>query len=336
MTKIEEKLYATFKDKSNPIKSVDQFKSITKILDQLYIWDFFLTHVKNDIYKIEIVIYIKELEISNSKGLKHQIKGLLVFLPFDCYQGNWYITNILGCRTYLSYKEYCSKYRHSHLSVSNVSLEDFKSFKKDEFCLNTELINILFNLKYKYDSNTFELFLLSLGNYLEWESLEGVPFRRIEDLGVYDFDDIIKTKDYYNDFNKIWKNFDLMKFEYGINNNRYYIKETKIFNNILRKEVISNKLYDLLCIRDNNIYYYYIPGKKKIIKKQDLSGYFINFRDDRIHLKIEYNDHYIPNIDSYKVYPKFSKYVIDRLENYINHESIRANCIRRYNYLKNR
>jgi hypothetical protein len=129
-----------------------------------------------------IFIYFPELLINNSKKQKHTIKDLyvqfkVVIRPEKFKHKNDYKAQIdfLGRRRTLSLKEFESGYRHSHLRSHRNEYGDF--------CLgNSDYSLIIQELQISLSENSWNMLFLSLENYLKWESLEGGPHIKLENI----------------------------------------------------------------------------------------------------------------------------------------------------------
>ena len=129
-------------------------------------------------YGFQLNIRFPEVIITNSKDLKHEIKDLFVGIQvtnvniFGVSKGN---VTLVGRRGKVSYKEWCSHYSHSHLSSSYNQWQNF--------CLGNSDIAMLINeLKLSFDKDMWYMLFYALPNYVNWESLEGGPYKKIENL----------------------------------------------------------------------------------------------------------------------------------------------------------
>lgn len=126
--------------------------------------------------RFDLTIHFPLLEITNSRRSKHTITDLWVRFPCTLYesasQGSYVMDlRITGRRTKVSLKEFQTGYAHSHLQI-NESLYRFIAF-----CLGQSTFGqILDNLKINGTEEDWELMLLSLYNYVSWESVEGGPY----------------------------------------------------------------------------------------------------------------------------------------------------------------
>lgn len=130
-----------------------------------------------------VMIYFPEFEMTNSKGMRHTIKDLYVryviepIIDRDYWEIGSYkaIVSMQGIRGSLSLKEYQSNYGHSHLNTGNTCWSNFCTGKSE---YNLLLQNVQLSLL----EEDWVMLFLSLENYLVWESLEGGPYCKIEQM----------------------------------------------------------------------------------------------------------------------------------------------------------
>lgn len=127
------------------------------------------------------VVYFPDIILKNSKRMKHRIVDL--FLKFNVEHMPQYGDDVFnfgamyGMRATLSDLEYAANYNHSHFQGHA------KEFRFSHCCTGSGEINTLFALlNAKFDEDTFRLLMLQLKTYASWESLEGHPYKRIENI----------------------------------------------------------------------------------------------------------------------------------------------------------
>lgn len=115
-------------------------------------------------------IYYPEILIKNSANKKHLIKDLWVI--FD-YNFDFYVT-----RTQYTFEEWKVDYLHSH--VNGIS-HNFNSTCKGSGDFGTFFNEIKYKANYKQEiiDSDIEGFLYLFNNYIHWESLSGVPYRKM-------------------------------------------------------------------------------------------------------------------------------------------------------------
>ena len=129
--------------------------------------------------RFSLLLKYGNITIKNSFGIKHQIRDLYVSIPFNAEGG--IVGKILGTRTTLSTKEMYNRYLHSHLP----SIHDSEEFpvKFQSFCLGSgELGKLRHIMGIEFDITNVFLLFTHLDIFVGWESLEGVPYKKIGEL----------------------------------------------------------------------------------------------------------------------------------------------------------
>jgi len=352
-------------DKGDKVKAMafaNQIDSMITVLNGLYKenWDFDIRpkyYRSTDIieslkgFSLFVVIHYPEIKISNSEGRTHDIKDL--FVRFEIVEsvlapeGNaplWTIGKIKGARSTLSYEEWFVGYLHSHLPQKNNNTY-FDAFTLKNFCLgsDTEIVTQQESLYLEYTSESFELFLLTLDSFVAWESLEGVPHKKIEKIliGNRITDTRSNSGSYFTNYLEVERNIFDLDIDFVFSENRYKIKQNSKFERFLHKIIVDHLSiaysYLLVTKRPNDEKYYMysmpriIPPKelREKFKKDGESPYFY-FRDKRIDFKVESFTGDLPDINDFKVHPKFIDYVATKLEQELYLKSIRKSSIERY------
>lgn len=151
--------------------------SIVKDKDNNFICD--------EISYLEIKILFPYIKIRNSSNQEHDITDILVSISFKInHELKWIFDKFKGTRLSCTSLEYYSRYFHSHLPTNNYNTACF-----DNFCLGTSFLRTdfsEFNLKgfsnNESDIIKWEAIVFGIKSYLEWESLEGVPYIKITNV----------------------------------------------------------------------------------------------------------------------------------------------------------
>lgn len=204
-----DKFYILDKTKEEDVETFVNFRSMIKALNNFYpnrwdidiefIYDYFNTESDDD--KIValvkgITIYYPNITISNKDNKQHNIKDLFVSLKFELNKKDKKnkkvnIIGIFGRRATLTYEEVCSNYAHSHLnpSVEHYFETNNKNFFRNtitRFCTGSGEINILladYNCN-DFNEDRFNLILVQLMTLVSWESIEGTPYRYINNIKI--------------------------------------------------------------------------------------------------------------------------------------------------------
>lgn len=131
-----------------------------------------------------LTIHFPEVELTNSKRHKRTLKDLFVrFSAKIHFRSSGYKVEVTptGTRTTYELKEAQSNFTHSHLHVS-YAMRGFT-----QFCLGASNFQMIVeNLKLNGTEEDWELMLLSLANYVSWESLEGGPYTYMSEVKYTD------------------------------------------------------------------------------------------------------------------------------------------------------
>lgn len=124
---------------------------------------------------INIYVYFPEVKITNEYDKYRYIYDLYAKVPIK-YSGTLAGEFKLNRSSY-SIEELKSNYMHSH--VCSIPTHDFSQFQS--CCLGSGPIrNTINSLIIDFDENIWNLFCLELSKYVKTESVEGVPYHRLE------------------------------------------------------------------------------------------------------------------------------------------------------------
>jgi len=247
-------------------------------------WDFsFTTTIKGgdeESFGIipHLTIKYDLVEITNTKKFTHIIRDIYVSLElYVSGSGYLYFCDISGKRGKMSVKEAFNGYQHSHLptiylSSLNNEENDVKSIRYKSgprFCLGTSVIADAPHTPLK-DRDLLTLFFFNLRSYLEWESIEGVPYKYIEALLYGNKTSKYSYPEYYEQFylkaldNKLSKGDDL-NFNYyvGSDNNFKVVEDeefVKFFNYLETSDLTKyarSYINHIFCSKVNGVEYVY-------------------------------------------------------------------------------
>lgn len=196
LDKTKEEDVETFVNFRNMIKALNNFYPNRWDIDIEFIYDNFSSTSDNDKIVVlvkGIIIYYPNIKISNEKNRQHNIKDLFVNLKFELNNKNKKVNiiGIFGRRATLTYEEVCSDYAHSHLNPSverYFETKDKNYFRNliTRFCTGSGEINILladYNCN-DFNEDRFNLILVQLMTLVSWESIEGTPYRYINNIKI--------------------------------------------------------------------------------------------------------------------------------------------------------
>jgi hypothetical protein len=158
-------------------------EDVTAILENAYPDKY---DIVNNTEDISIIIHFPQFTISNSKGYSRQMYDMMV--SFKCNDKK--ITGGLrGTRLTYAYDELICSYVHSHLRSKllwdNNDICTHNAVDLGPFCLgSSEFAAMQADLYMKMDLRKLEMFLFFIETYLQWESLEGGPYHRMENITI--------------------------------------------------------------------------------------------------------------------------------------------------------
>lgn len=126
-----------------------------------------------------ILVHFPKVTITNEFDRSIEITHLWAKVPID-YLGHFdYYTFTLN-RSEYTYTQYISDYMHSH--INGIPKSTPHSFK--EPCLGRGPIkHTIQTLRERYSEDIWKLFCLELNKYVSVESIAGVPYKRLENVG---------------------------------------------------------------------------------------------------------------------------------------------------------
>lgn len=134
-----------------------------------------------DMQNNSIIVWWPEVLISNEYNESHTIKNLYAKLSVDNHGS--LIGRFQLNRTEYTYSEWVSGYKHSH--VPRISYyEDGCKYWEDPCLGSGPIRETCCQLNLGYDEDVWRLFIFELDQYVGHESVEGVPYIRINTIGV--------------------------------------------------------------------------------------------------------------------------------------------------------
>jgi len=176
-----------------------------------------------------IIIYFPHVRITNGKrNQSHDIYDIFVKLDVKFITSkNGVNVDMYGKRMSYTLDELKSSYCHSHLS--------FNGCEWGNFCLGSSQFAIIKRNMYIDEGNTntnWKLMFYSIPKYLEWESIEGGPYRLIEQIKPYDQGGNIGFN--FNNYKSIFKEFPLDLLD--ATSSGISINNTLGFNNFIKQK----------------------------------------------------------------------------------------------------
>jgi len=325
-------------------ETFEQFRLFVKITNEIYTdsWDIDISVSDLEVDIIGIVIHFPEITITNKNLKQHKIKDLFVRISLKIKENRLSVRNIEGARTTFSYKEYSSKYVHSHLHRMNhgeigltTNLPIF-----DSFCLGSGEINI-----YKSDLNTEGFsedtiypFLMQIMSLVSYESIEGTPYMYLERISLLSADNV-----YIPFSTNIWFNLGLVSIrdyqanslipdlDFMVENSKYVLRDNEKFVTFLKRGVVTGFDKDkFLCFLGPDGKYYKYNTSHTIIDIPRVQKPYI-FRGEKKYFKVEEmpSEDTFNNVE-YTIHPKIRLEIKKIIEDEINKNTIRESTKKRY------
>lgn len=306
-------------------------------------WDFIWTTTNNG-FLLTPVIRFKKINLVSEEGGDHDLKELVVGFdmvvssfssdePYFVYQPQ----NISGMRLNLNTDEISSNYVHSHLNNMQGMEHVFYNF-----CLgHNEVNDLAMQLGSQHDNGLFCLFLLTIKSMIQWESITGVPYRRIKKIGESTTSNQVSYSSHGSHFENFMNSYKERIFSCGLFKfymaaGRVKIKESPEFVAYLKDFLLDNGLEKYIAKQVDGAYgpkwIKYNPGTDRSRHGAvGASNRYIFFRGEKIYKTTtssrNNNNEQQNNIDSYTVYPKFLKDVIYQAENFLHKRRIEKHFI---------
>ena len=281
------------------------------------------------------VLYPK-FTINNSQGRCHEIKDLFVFHSFRYSHGSVHPYKLEGGRFSKTDLEITCGYQQSHLG----SYRDWKlvPFYCSNFCIgsDTDVSLMMAEFEVEMDFDRYELFLFCVDSMITWESLEGVPYMRMENIKNANSNRVLSSQE--KDENKlidyIIKEKIPLNVDFYVADNVYRIHPNLRASEFIKQIVLKLFTFDvaksILVTKTPNTFNTYLQMKaegavaKELNKLVATEDYTI-FRGRKIFAKIVKEDkrNEVPvSIDDYIVYPKFLENVLRKFESRIYEKAV--------------
>lgn len=293
-------------------------------------------HFDRDLYIPYFKVLYPKFTISNSEGRTHQIRDLFVFHSFKYSNDSVHPYKLEGGRFSKTEQEIISNYQQSHLGSCGQWTTN--PFYCSNFCIgsNTDVSLMMAEFEVEMDFDRYELFLFCVDSMITWESLEGVPYIKMEVIEKAGSDRVTSSKENYE--NQVITHILAEKLPLDVD---FYVSEGvyKIHPNLRASEFIKEivlKLFTfdvaktILVTKTPNTFNTYLQMKaegavaKELNKLVATEDYTI-FRGRKIFAKIVKEDkrNEVPvSIDDYIVYPKFLENVLRKLEHRIYEKAV--------------
>lgn len=181
--------FSSMRERADSLKSIIGSMFSEEDYDILFVMNS-LTNIHGTNIDLEMIIVLKynDIVIRNSYELSRDLGSYVVYLfAYSQYNSLYIKRKINAIKTKYSYSEISSQYTHSHAPRGAMNHPYL-----DNFCLGGSggpFMGLSTTFKFgemsvKCTDLEFEGLLFSIRDYLSWESLEGGPYRKIENISV--------------------------------------------------------------------------------------------------------------------------------------------------------
>lgn len=246
--------------------------------------------VNEDIINTFILVYFPEVKVTNEKDKSTIIKELYVKVRIN-KKGKLKETFTFNRAKY-TIQEWESDYMHSHArTIYKIDPSIFSTV-----CTGSGPIkNTIDSLKLNYNEDLWGLFCLELDRYTQVESVEGIPYHKLENIGISDFK--VRLNYIHESFNLYNNTFNFTSFlEYILKSNilRFAYYNNSYYLGMSDKDYIL-KVSSAFIIWYNKNKYYEKYNLDALLNKNIL---FKAFLDSKGELKTRYDFNYSVSLNN--------------------------------------
>ena len=301
-----------------------------------------------DFYPYFKVLY-PEFIITNSKGREHTIRDLVVIHQVGYKDGHVYTKHPMGGRLSKTLLEIVSNYQQSHLgSRSDWNKTPFNGF--GTFCVggDTDVSRMIAEFEVEIDWDRYELYLFCIDSMVTWESLEGVPYIRMEVIENALNNRVTTVNKSY--VNRVVSYIEKEKLPLDVNfyiaGNRYRIRPDERANAFVKDIILKvcnfSEYKSILVSRVPNTFDQFLQMKAEGANTSEFEvkakDQYMIFRGEKRYAKMVKKDQrqeQTLNIEDYNVYPNFLKDVLKQLECRIYEKAVTKSGIKIQNSRSN-
>jgi hypothetical protein len=281
------------------------------------------------------VLYPKVI-ITNSKGKSHEIRDLFVYHSFKWSHGSVHPYKLEGGRFSKTDLEMTSGYQQSHLGGH----QGWKGnpFYCSQFCVgsDTDVSLMLAEFEVEMDFDRYELFLFCVDTMITWESLEGVPYIRMEVIENANSNRVTDSSSRYEDvvIKHIMDQKMPLDVDFYVSDGLYKIhpnlRASEFIKKIVLKYITFSVAKTIIVSKTPNTFDTYLQMKAegevaKNLNKIIATEEYTIFRGRKIYAKVVKKDkrNETPiSTEDYIVYPKFLENVLTKLESRIYEKAV--------------
>jgi hypothetical protein len=342
-----------FERHNNPSqKAINEFYKLLDLFEAKYkgFYDLGFTYDGLDFYPYFKVLY-PEFTITNSHGDSHKIKDLVVIhqVAYNPNNGGHiYTKHPMGGRLSKTKLEIAAQYQQSHLSGH--SEWNKNPFYVSSFCVggDTDVSRMIAEFEVEMDWDRYELYLFCVDSMITWESLEGVPYRKMRDIKNALNNKVTSANQ--NQVNtlvdRIIKDKMPLNLDFYIDKGLYRIRPNEKADEFVKNLVLQwfdfNKYKFILVSRVPNTFNEFLQMKAEQATEQQFNitvpNQYTLFRGKKVFAKLikenTRNEPVVP-LQNLIVYPNFLKDVLSQLESRIYSKAVIKSGVKIHNSLNN-
>lgn len=293
-----------------------------------------------------------DFTITNSAGESHNIKDLVVIhrVAYSRTGGHIYTQHPEGGRFRKTKLETTASYQQSHLPGYDSKCWRENPFQTATFCVggDTDVSRMIAEFEVEMDWDRYELFLFCVDSMITWESLEGIPYRKMRDIKTSMNNRVtsINNNHILKIVNYIINEEIPLDVDFYVSEGRFKIKPNERANEFIKKAILYNLPFEaykfILVTRVSNTFSEFLQMRAESQQASDFTilskDQYTIFRGKKVFAKIikedTRNQQVIP-LENYIVYPNFLKDVLSQLESRIYSKAIIKSGIKIYNSFNN-
>jgi hypothetical protein len=342
-----------FKSYNNPNqKAINEFYKLLDLFDAKYknLYDLGFTYDGSSFYPYFKVLYPK-FTITNTNGDLHTIKDLVIVheIAYNTNNGGHiYTKHPMGGRLSKTKLESAAAYQQSHLPGHG----DWRHqpFHVTTFCVggDTDVSRMIAEFEVEMDWDRYELYLFCVDSMITWESLEGVPYRKMRDIkNALNNKVTSANQSYVNTLvNRVLSDEITLDVDFYIEKGLYRIRPNERANEFVKNLVLQCFTFDkyktILVSRVPNTFTEFLQMKAEQQTEQEfhitVPREYTLFRGKKVFGKLikedTRNEPVVP-LENLIVYPNFLKDVLNQLESRIYSKAVIKSGVKIHNSLSN-
>jgi len=300
------------------MKSSENWKSkVRELLQRVYpdLWD---EEPEDPNSSVDMFyIHFPHILIRNSRGREHNIYDLYLRLKMRKHDGRF--VEVEGNRATYNQAEYESRYSHSHLSSTVV-----RDSVWGGFCMGAEeIVKDIQELQaapFEGKEDLFEAVLFQLEIFVQWESLEGGPYKKMENISRRKTPTHIYSHNIDDAYNRFIGKYDKVNFNVQLAPPAIIIDP---FDEDFVNKVTPLVPDELKVRRDNVTGEFFVDGSTNIYPDAPLLFFF---KGDMVVRKVK-NEEDENKSKKYYAHPDILRGVSERLERKLTlHALVKREC----------